>query len=112
MDSKTARASGGNTLSIGQTAPLKPKDGLNGPPAGFYCLSTCGSFPYRRQARSSISREEIVGGSWCCLVAWSLMAVAACVRRFPSLASKSSVLTLWAQWLHRNFTPFLTSSVR
>jgi len=51
-------------------------------------------------------------GSWCALVAWSFMAEAACVRRFPALASKSRVLTLWAQWVQVNFMPLLMRSMR
>jgi hypothetical protein len=34
VDGKKARAGGRETLSSCQSAPLKPKDGLNGPPAG------------------------------------------------------------------------------
>jgi len=34
MDRATERKSGGETRSSGETAPLKPKDGLSGPPAG------------------------------------------------------------------------------
>jgi len=51
-------------------------------------------------------------GDWCAVVAWALMAVAACVRRFPALASKSRVLTLWEHCLHVNFMPFLMRSMR
>ena len=40
------------------------------------------------------------------------MAVAAWVRRLPVLASKSSVLTLWAQCEQVNFMPPLMRSMR
>ena len=47
-----------------------------------------------------------MGSRWA-WVAWALIAVAAWVRRFPTFASKSSVLTLWAQCTQVNFMPLL-----
>src|SRR5437763_2141549 len=43
MDSAKTRTSGRNTLSSARTAPLKPKRGLNGPPAdgGHDQLNDC-----------------------------------------------------------------------
>jgi hypothetical protein len=55
--------------------------------------------------RCWVSSEENITGSWCTLVAWRLMAVAAWVRRLPSRASKSRVLTWWAQRVQENFIP-------
>jgi len=66
---------------------------------------------YERQMRCWLSREENITGSWWTLVAWRLMAVAAWVRRLPSRASKSRVLTWWAQWEQVNFMPPLTRAM-
>lgn len=38
MDRKKARTRSGETLSAGGTIPLKPKDGLNGPPSRFFLI--------------------------------------------------------------------------
>ena len=58
-----------------------------------------------RQMGCRESSEENITGSWWTVVAWLLMAVAAWVRRLPSRGSKSSVLTLWAQWVQVNLMP-------
>src|SRR5216684_60220 len=42
MDGPKTRTRGGKTLSSGRTDPLKPKDGLNGPPADADNISNCG----------------------------------------------------------------------
>jgi hypothetical protein len=48
------------------------------------------------------SRDEYIVGSWCTSEVCRLMAVAAWVRRLPSRALKSSVLTLVSQRIHLN----------
>jgi len=41
VDGKKARTSGRDTLSSSRTAPLKPKEGLNGPPVQIRSLQPC-----------------------------------------------------------------------
>jgi len=58
MDGPTTRTSSGKALSGGQTAPLKPKEGLNGPPARSHGANV----PYRC-CRSNKSRRYC-NGRW------------------------------------------------
>src|SRR5258708_39827796 len=71
----------------------------------------CESENYARQMRCWGSSEEYIRGCWCSLVACWLMAVAACVRRLPFLASYSRVLTLCSQRVHVNRMPPLMRSM-
>jgi len=44
MDSAKTRTSGGENVSGGRVAPLKPKDGLSGPPATFPSAEALGYY--------------------------------------------------------------------
>src|ERR1035441_466837 len=106
MDRTPARASSGKTLSSRRITPLKPKSGLNGPPAACEVLdgswfftplspmskllyhSPAASHPARNNRQSSVVAHRESASSFC------LPSLRACVSVFRSEEHTSELQSL------------------
>ena len=88
MDGTKTRTSGRETLSSGRTAPLKPKSGLNGPPAQHFWQKRYydSTFEIMRSLWRScaISIAILCGGDW----RWSRTSGSGAAFAFMSMVSR------------------------